>query len=132
MLAVEDYIAALDWAKDVGGLSGLKARATANAQTIWDFCETRDWIDNLANDPATRSNTSVCLKFTDTRIQDGAKFAKAVAKRLENQGVAYDIGAYRDAPAGLRVWCGGTVETSDVALMLPWLEWAFEQEIEAQ
>ena len=132
MLAVEDYIAALDWAKDVGGLSGLKARATANAQTIWDFCETRDWIDNLANDPATRSNTSVCLKFTDTRIQDGAKFAKAVAKRLENQGVAYDIGAYRDAPAGLRVWCGGTVEISDVALMLPWLEWAFEQEIEAQ
>ncbi|NCW60386.1 MAG: phosphoserine aminotransferase, partial [Rhodobacteraceae bacterium] len=82
-------------------------------------------------DPATRSNTSVCLKFTDDRIQDGAKFAKAVAKRLETENVAYDIGAYRDAPAGLRVWCGGTVETSDIVAMLPWLEWAFEQEIAA-
>ena len=131
MLAVEDYIAALDWAADVGGLNGLIARATANAQAIWDFCETRDWIDNLAIDPATRSNTSVCLKFTDDRIQDGAKFAKAVAKRLETENVAYDIGAYRDAPAGLRVWCGGTVETSDIVAMLPWLEWAFEQEIAA-
>jgi phosphoserine aminotransferase len=132
MLAVEDYIAALDWAADVGGLNGLISRATANAQAIWDFCATRNWIDNLAVDPATRSNTSVCLKFTDDRIQDGAKFAKAVAKRLETENVAYDIGAYRDAPAGLRVWCGGTVETSDVVAMLPWLEWAFEQEIAAQ
>ena len=132
MLAVEDYISALDWAADVGGLNGLIARATANAQAIWNFCETRDWIDNLAIDPATRSNTSVCLKFTDDRIQDGAKFAKAVAKRLETANVAYDIGAYRDAPAGLRVWCGGTVETSDIVAMLPWLEWAFEQEIAAQ
>ncbi|MEC7670262.1 MAG: phosphoserine aminotransferase, partial [Pseudomonadota bacterium] len=81
---------------------------------------------------ATRSNTSVCLKFTDDRIQDGAAFAKAVAKRLEAEGVALDIGAYRDAPAGLRIWCGGTVEQSDVAAMLPWLEWAFHAEIEAQ
>ena len=125
-------VAALDWAANVGGLNGLIARATANAQAIWDFCETRDWIDNLAINPATRSNTSVCLKFTDDRIQDGAKFAKAVAKRLEAENVAYDIGAYRDAPAGLRVWCGGTVETSDIVTMLPWLEWAFEQEIAAQ
>ena len=101
MLAVEDYITALDWAASVGGLNGLIARATANALAIWDFCETRDWIDNLI-DPDTRSNTSVCLKFTDDRIQDGAKFAKAVAKRLEDENVAYDIGAYRDAPAGLR------------------------------
>ena len=89
-------------------------------------------IANLAEDPATRSNTSVCLKFTDDRIQDGAAFAKAVAKRLEAEGVALDIGAYRDAPAGLRIWCGGTVEQSDVAAMLPWLEWAFHAEIEAQ
>ncbi len=132
MLAVEDYLVALEWARSVGGLKGLINRATANAQAIWDFCETRDWIDNLANDPATRSNTSVCLKFTDARIKDGAAFAKAVAKRLESEGVAFDIGAYRDAPAGLRIWCGGTVETSDIQAMLPWLEYAFQAEIDAQ
>ncbi|SEQ17370.1 phosphoserine transaminase [Thalassovita taeanensis] len=132
MLAVEDYLLALDWARDVGGLSGLIARADANAGAVWDFCAARDWIDNLAEDDATRSNTSVCLKFTDDRIKDGAAFAKAVAKRLEAENIALDIGAYRDAPAGLRIWCGGTVETSDVAAMLPWLEWAFEAEIAAQ
>jgi len=132
MLAVEDYLVALDWARSVGGLTGLIARATANAQAVWDFCAQRDWIDNLANDPATRSNTSVCLKFTDDRIKDGAAFAKAVAKRLDVENVAYDIGAYRDAPAGLRIWCGGTVETTDIQAMLPWLEWAFDQEIQAQ
>ena len=129
MLAVEDYLLALDWARSVGGLTGLIARADANAQAIWDFCDTRDWITNLAIDPATRSNTSVCVKFTDPRIQDGAPFAKAVAKRLEAENVALDIGAYRDAPAGLRIWCGGTVETTDITAMLPWLDWAFETEI---
>jgi len=132
MLAVEDYLVALDWARSVGGLQGLIARADANAQAIFDFCGANDWIANLAADEATRSNTSVCLKFTDDRIQDGATFAKAVAKRLEAEGIAYDIGAYRDAPAGLRVWCGGTVETSDIKAMLPWLAWAFEAEIAAQ
>lgn len=132
MLAVEDYLVALDWAKSVGGLKGLMGRADANAKVIWDFCETRDWIANLANDPATRSNTSVCLKFTDDRIKDGATFAKAVAKRLEKEGVALDIGAYRDAPAGLRIWCGATVETSDLEALMPWLEHAFEAEIAAQ
>ncbi|EEB69950.1 phosphoserine aminotransferase [Ruegeria sp. R11] len=132
MLAVEDYLLALDWARSVGGLDGLKARADANAQAIFNFCANRPWIANLAQDPATRSNTSVCLKFTDERIQDGAAFAKAVAKRLEAEEIALDIGAYRDAPAGLRVWCGGTVETSDIEVMLPWLEWAFEAEIAAQ
>ncbi|WP_108258258.1 phosphoserine transaminase [Mangrovicoccus ximenensis] len=131
MLCVEDYLVALDWAKSVGGLEGLQARANANAQAIWDFCEARDWIDNLAVDPATRSNTSVCLKFTDPRITDGAAFAKAVQKRLEAEGVALDVGAYRDAPAGLRIWCGGTIETSDVEALLPWLEYAFEAEIAA-
>jgi phosphoserine aminotransferase len=129
MLAVEDYLLALDWARSVGGLTGLIARADANAQAIWDFCDTRDWIANLAIDPATRSNTSVCVKFTDPRIQDGAPFAKAVAKRLEAENVALDIGAYRDAPAGLRIWCGGTVETTDITAMLPWLDWAFQTEI---
>lgn len=131
MLCVEDYLFALEWAKSVGGLTGLKARAQANAQAIWDFCDNNDWIDNLALDPATRSVTSVCLKFTDPRVTDGAAFAKAVAKRLEAEGVALDVGAYRDAPAGLRIWCGGTVETSDIEAMLPWLHWAFHAELNA-
>ena len=129
MLCVEDYLFALNWAKSIGGLDALRMRADANAQAIWNFCATHDWIDNLALDKATRSNTSVCLKFTDPRIQDGAAFAKAVAKRLEDAGVAFDIGAYRDAPAGLRIWCGATVETSDIEAMLPWLDWAFQTEI---
>ena len=132
MLAVEDYLVALDWAKSVGGLKGMIDRATANATAIWNFCDAKPWIANLASDPAIASTTSVCLKFTDERIQDGAAFAKAVAKRLEAEGVALDIGAYRDAPAGLRIWCGGTVETSDIEALLPWLEWAFEAEIAAQ
>ncbi|MGR3563436.1 MAG: phosphoserine transaminase [Heliomarina sp.] len=132
MLAVEDYLVALDWARSVGGLKGMIARADANTAAITGFVETHDWIDFLATDPATRSNTSVCLKFTDDRIADGAAFAKAVAKRLADENIALDIGAYRDAPAGLRVWCGSTVETSDIEAMLPWLEWAFDAEIEAQ
>ena len=132
MLAVEDYLVALDWAKSVGGLTGLIARADANTAVIEKFVADHDWIDFLAVDPATRSNTSVCLKFTDDRIKDGAAFAKAVAKRLEGEGVALDIGAYRDAPAGLRIWCGGTVETADVEALMPWLNWAFETEIAAQ
>ena len=129
MLCVEDYLKALDWAESVGGLDGLIARANANAKAIWDFCDARDWIANLADDPALRSNTSVCLKFTDTRITDGSAFAKAVAKRLEAEGVALDVGAYRDAPAGLRIWRGATVETSDIEALLPWLDWAFQAEI---
>ena len=132
MLAVEDYLFALDWARSVGGLEGLQNRANANTKAVADFVELHDWIDFLAKDPATLSNTSVCLKFTDDRIKDGAAFAKAVAKRLEAENIALDIGAYRDAPAGLRIWCGGTVETSDIEAMLPWLEWAFEAEIAAQ
>ncbi len=101
MLAVEDYLFVLDWADSIGGLPALHARADANADAIHSFCATRDWIANLAEDPATRSNTSVCLKFTDARIKDGAAFAKAVAKRLADERIALDIGAYRDAPAGL-------------------------------
>ncbi|MEQ9385897.1 phosphoserine transaminase [Marinovum algicola] len=132
MLAVEDYLVALDWARSVGGLKGLIARADANARAIFDFCDANDWIADLAEDAATRSNTSVCLKFTDDRITDGAAFAKAVAKRLEAEGVALDVGAYRDAPAGLRIWCGGTVETADIEAMLPWLAWAYEETLAAQ
>ncbi len=129
MLCVEDYLQALEWAKSVGGLKGLIARADANTAAISAFVEAHDWIDFLAVDPATRSNTSVCLKFTDARITDGAAFAKAVAKRLADENVALDIGAYRDAPPGLRIWCGGTVETADIEAMLPWLAWAFDAEI---
>ncbi|SFQ95335.1 phosphoserine transaminase [Poseidonocella sedimentorum] len=131
MLAVEDYLVALDWAGSVGGLPGLIARADANTGAIARFVAAHDWIDFLAADPATRSNTSVCLKFTDARITDGAAFAKAIAKRLEAEGAALDVGAYRDAPPGLRIWCGGTVETADIEAMLPWLAWAFETEIAA-
>jgi len=132
MLAVEDYLQCLAWARSVGGLKGLIMRADANATAIANFVAAQDWIDFLASDPAMRSNTSVCLKFTDDRIVDGAGLAKAVAKRLEAEAVALDIGAYRDAPPGLRIWCGGTVETSDIEAMLPWLQWAFEAEIAAQ
>jgi len=129
MLAVEDYLVALNWAKSIGGLKGLVGRADANAKAVADFVAERDWIANLAMDPATASTTSVCLKFTDPRIADGAAFAKAIAKRLENQGVAFDIGAYRDAPPGLRIWCGSTVETADVTALMPWIDWAFHAEI---
>ena len=132
MLAVEDYLLALDWARSVGGLDGLIRRANANTGAIADFVKSRDWIDFLAENPVIRSNTSVCLKFTDPRISDPAGFAKAVAKRLDAADAAYDIGAYRDAPAGLRIWCGGTVETADIEAMLPWLDWAFESELNAQ
>ena len=131
MMAVEDYLVALKWGKAIGGLPALMARADANAQAVFDFCDARNWIANLAEDPATRSNTSVCLKFTDPRIADGAAFAKAVAKRLEKEGVALDAGAYRDAPPGLRIWCGATVELADVQAMLPWLDWAYQTEIAA-
>ncbi len=132
MLAVEDYLQALTWAQSVGGLAGMIARADANSALLETLCAQNDWIDFLAEDPATRSNTSVCLKFTDPRIADGAAFAKAVAKRLAAEGVAYDIGAYRDAPPGLRIWCGGTVETADLQALVPWIVWAYEAEIQAQ
>jgi len=131
MLAVEDYLQALDWARSVGGLDGLCERACNNLAAIETFVAEHDWLAFLAETPETRSNTSVCLKFDDGRIRDGAAFAKAVARRLDEAGVAHDIGAYRDAPPGLRIWCGGTVETADVMALMPWIEWAFEAEIEA-
>ena len=132
MLAVEDYLQALAWAKSIGGLPALGVRTRANYSVIESFVEAHGWIGFLAEDLAIRSTTSVCLKFTDARIKDGAAFAKAVAKRLDAEGVAYDIGAYRDAPPGLRIWCGGTVETTDVTALMPWLAWAFAAEIDAQ
>src|SRR5210317_1539274 len=132
MLCVADYLDALDWVRDLGGVAAAIRRSERNLAVIEEFVTGRDWIHFLATDPATRSNTSVCLKFTDDRITDGAAFAKAIAKRLTDENVAYDIGAYRDAPAGLRIWCGGTVDTADIQAMLPWLEYAFHAEIENQ
>ena len=131
MLCVEDYIDALEWAKSVGGLKGLIARADANAKAIFDFVDANDWIANLAVDPATRSNTSVCLKIVDKDVTaldaaGQADFAKGVVALLEKEGVAFDIGAYRDAPSGLRIWAGATIETADMQALMPWLAYAFE------
>ncbi|MEM9247760.1 MAG: phosphoserine transaminase [Pseudomonadota bacterium] len=128
MLCVEDYLHALDWAESVGGLDGLVERTNENAATIDRFVRATDWIDYLAIAPETRSTTSVCLRFTDPGIGDARAFAKAVAQRLEIETVAYDIGGYRDAPAGLRIWCGSTVEASDLAALMPWIAWAYATE----
>jgi phosphoserine aminotransferase len=128
MLAVEDYLVSLEWAEKIGGVPALIKRAEANAGEVAKFVARHDWIANLAEDPATASTTSVCLKFTDPAISDGAAFAKAVAKRLEKEGVALDAGSYRDAPPGLRIWCGSTVETADVAALMPWIDWAYRAE----
>jgi phosphoserine aminotransferase len=130
MLCVEDYIDALNWAKSLGGLKALIARADANAKAIDDFVAKTDWIANLAVDPATQSNTSVCLKIVDKDIAalDAAgqdTFAKGMVALLEKQGVANDIGAYRDAPSGFRIWAGATIETSDLKALMPWFDWAF-------
>ncbi|MCO5064731.1 MAG: phosphoserine transaminase [Rhizobiaceae bacterium] len=133
MLCVEDYLDALKWAKSIGGLDALIARADANFAVLDGFTRERAWLGNLAVDPATRSNTSVCLSIVDPDVaaldKDGqAAFAKGVVAALEKEGVAFDIGAYRDAPPGLRIWCGATVETSDIEALLPWLDWAFSQQ----
>jgi phosphoserine aminotransferase len=133
MLAVEDYLFALDWAKSVGGLQGLIARADANLEVLKTLVADAPWAEFLAVDPETISSTSVCLKITDpaiTALNEAAQatFAKAIVKRLDTEGVAYDIGSYRDAPAGLRIWAGGTVETADLVALVPWLKWAFTAE----
>lgn len=130
MLCVEDYLDALNWAQSVGGLDGLIARANANAQVIHDFVDKTSWIGNLAKDPVTRSNTSVCLTIVDADIlalddDAQASFAKGMVSLLDKEGVALDIGAYRDAPSGLRIWTGATVEKSDLESLMPWLDWAF-------
>ncbi len=133
MLCVEDYIDALRWAKSLGGRAALFARADANTKAVADWVERTPWVDFLARVPATRSNTSVCLKVVDPTIDalpaDGqAAFAKSLASFLEKEGVAFDIGSYRDAPAGLRIWCGATVETADVEALTQWLDYAFALE----
>lgn len=124
MLCVEDYIDALEWADSLGGWKALAARADANAAALNAWVEKTPWIENLAVDPATRSNTSVCLKITDPRAD--AETPKKIASLLEKENAALDINGYRDAPAGLRIWCGATVETADIEALTPWLDWAFE------
>jgi len=128
MLCVEDWLVALDWAESVGGLPALIARADANAAALGGWAQGAGWIEPLAKDPAVRSNTSVCLQFAD-RSDDDANRArqKAIAKLLEQEDAAYDVGAYRDAPPGIRIWCGATVDTADIEVLGPWLDWAWEQ-----
>jgi phosphoserine aminotransferase len=130
MLCVEDYLDALKWAQAIGGLPELQRRADANLAVLEQWVGETPWVDFLARDPAARSNTSVCLKVVDPRIaalaSDGqADFAKRLAALLEKEGVALDAGGYRDAPPGLRIWCGATVETDDLEALTPWLDWAF-------
>ena len=130
MLCVEDYLDTLEWAKNTGGLPALRARADANTAVIADWVARSVWVDFLARDAAVRSNTSVCLKFVDpavSRLSQEAQvaFAKTMAAALEDEGVAYDIAAYRDAPPGLRIWCGSTVERGDLEALTPWLDWAY-------
>jgi phosphoserine aminotransferase len=132
MLCLEDYLDALQWAKSVGGLSATVARSDANAKALADWVAATPWVDHLAKKAVERSNTSVCLKVVDpavTRLSgDGqAAFAKTLTGLLEKEGVAYDIAYYRDAPPGLRIWCGATVERRDIEALTPWLDWAFAE-----
>src|SRR6202140_1619572 len=130
MLCVEDYLDTLNWAKSIGGLKALMARADANAKAIADWVAATPWIDFLAKQPAIRSNTSVCLRIVDPAVtvlaaDAQAVFIKGLVASLEKENIAYDIDAYRDAPPGLRIWCGATVEKNDVEALTHWLEWAF-------
>jgi phosphoserine aminotransferase len=136
MLCVEDYLDTLAWAKSIGGLEALIARADANAKVIADWVAATPWIEFLARDPALRSNTSVCLKVVDPSVAKlapdaQAAFVKGIAAALEKEAVAYDIAAYRDAPPGLRIWCGSTVERADVEALTLWLDWAFAKSKDA-
>ena len=127
MLCVEDWLFALDWAERIGGLEALIARADANSAALDRHVGKAGWIDHLAREPAIRSNTSLCLQFSDRSNVDSNKARqKAMTKLLEEEHAAYDVGAYRDAPPGLRIWCGATVETADIEALCPWLDWAWE------
>ncbi len=133
MLCVEDYLDALKWAKSIGGLKTLMKRADENFAVLDKFVDKTPWIEFLAKDPATRSNTSVCFKIVDPAVvkldaDRQAAFAKAIVNRLEKAGVAHDIGAYRDAPSGLRIWAGATIEARDLQALTEWLDWAFKAE----
>ncbi|MDP8994920.1 MAG: phosphoserine transaminase [Pseudomonadota bacterium] len=132
MLAVEDYIFALEWAQGIGGLPALIERANANAAALDRWVAATPWVEHLAADPATRSNTSVCLRFAEAAVRglDGEAqqaLVKEMAALLETEGAAFDVASYRDAPPGLRIWCGATVETDDIEALGPWLDWAFHE-----
>jgi phosphoserine aminotransferase len=132
MLCVEDAIDGLTWAESIGGLDGLIARSTSNLAAVAAWVENSSWVDFLAEDPKTRSSTSMCLRIVDEwalarDVKDVAATIKAATKLLDSEGVAFDIGSYRDAPAGLRLWGGATVETSDLEALLPWLDWAWSE-----
>jgi phosphoserine aminotransferase len=132
MLCVEDYLDALNWAKSVGGLKALIARADANTKALADWKAKTPWVDFLATDASIRSNTSVCMKVVDPAVTSlspdaQADFAKKLVALVEKEGAGYDLGAYRDAPPGLRIWCGATVEAADVAALTQWLDWAFAE-----
>ena len=129
MLVIEDYLDALSWAESLGGLDSLIARADANAKVLHDWIDRTPWIANLAVDRATWSNTGVCVKIVDPALssQQQADAARSIVALLEKEGVALDIGSYRDAPPGLRIWCGSTVETSDLQALVPWLDWAYAE-----
>jgi len=132
MLCVEDYLDALNWAKSVGGLKALMARADANLKVLADWKAKTPWIDFLASDPAIRSNTSVCMKVVDPAIASltgdaQIDFIKKLVALVEKEGAGYDFAGHRDAPAGLRIWCGATVEANDVALLTQWIDWAFAE-----
>jgi phosphoserine aminotransferase len=129
MLCVEDALDGLRWSESVGGLAGLIARCEENARLLGRWVERTDWIDFLPAEPAVRSTTSVCLRFADPHLDKAAaaRLAAAMVKLLEAEGAALDIGPYRSAPPGLRIWAGPTVEAADLAAMLPWLDWAFAE-----
>ena len=132
MLCVEDYIDTLQWAKSIGGLSALRGRANANAKAVLEWVAKTPWIENLSSNPAAASNTSVCLKLVDPAVKSQPAeaqiaFVKQMESLLDKEGVAFDVANHRDAPASLRIWCGCTVEASDVAALMPWLDWAFAE-----
>ena len=134
MLCVEDYLDTLAWGASLGGLKGIQGRADRNSKVMTDWANRTAWIDFLAVDPVTRSNTGVCFKFADPRVAklsaaDQKAFEGKLYKKLEAEGVALDCAAYRDAPGGLRIWCGATVESSDLEALTPWLDWAFEETV---
>jgi phosphoserine aminotransferase len=130
MLSVADCLDALEWVESIGGADASRARADANAAVLHAWVDRTPWIGNLAADPAARSNTSVCLRITDpafTALDDAGQrdFVKRMTRLLETERAAYDIAGHRDAPPGLRIWCGPTVDTADIAALTPWLDWAF-------
>ncbi|TNF61243.1 MAG: phosphoserine aminotransferase, partial [Rhodobacteraceae bacterium] len=131
MLAVADYDDALAWGEGIGGLPALMGRADANFAALQGWVDRTPWVENLVAEPAHRSNTSVCLRLVDPAVaalDDAGQraFVKAMVSALEREAVAFDIGGYRDAPPGLRIWCGATVDAADIAALTPWLDWAFE------